>query len=266
MGRDDEEGEARTTGARVGRRDVPRVPPRPGMKRLNLWIGGALSLALVYASWRGWAPFGLTPFSMTEALGFVTGALCVYLVVKENVWNFPVGIANSAFFLVLFAGARLYGDAALQVVYIALGFQGWYLWLRGGENRTPLRVERASRRLLVGVAAFVVVGTTALTFLFRYVNDSSPFLDAFTTVLSLGAQYLLNRKAVENWLLWMTADVLYIYLYFKRDLHLTAVLYFVFLCLCVAGLRAWLKTMSERGRELEGAAAVLEGGGGAVRG
>ena len=236
------------------------------MKRLGLWIVGAAGLALVYASWVGWAPFGWQPPGVTEALGFVTGALCVYLVVLENVWNFPVGIANSAFFLVLFAGARLYGDAALQIIYIALGFQGWYLWLRGGENRTPLRVERASRRLLAGVAAFVVAGTIGLTLFFQYINDSAPFLDALTTVLSLGAQYLLNRKAIENWLLWMAADVVYIYLYFARELQLTAVLYFVFLCLCVAGLRSWLKTMSERGRGMEDAAPVLEAGGGAVRG
>lgn len=235
------------------------------MKRLDVWVGGASGLALVYASWVGWAPFGQPPFSMTEALGFVTGALCVYLTVLENVWNFPVGIANSAFFLVLFGGARLYGDAALQVVYIALGFQGWYLWLRGGENRTPLEVERAPRRLLAGVAAFVVAGTAALTLLFRYVQDSAPFLDALTTILSLGAQYLLNRKAVENWWLWMTADVVYIYLYAARGLHLTAVLYLVFLCLCVAGLRAWLRTMSGRGRGEGAAAPVLEVGG-AMRG
>src|SRR4051812_34513373 len=132
------------------------------MKRLDVWVGGAASLALLYASWVGWAPFGLTPFSMTEALGFVTGALCVYLVVLENVWNFPVGIANSAFLLILFADTLLYADSALQVVYIALGFQGWYLWLRGGEHRTPLKVERASRRLLAGVGAFVVAASAAL--------------------------------------------------------------------------------------------------------
>jgi nicotinamide mononucleotide transporter len=237
------------------------------MKRPDWWIGGAAGLALVYASWRGWAPFGLAPFTMTEALGFVTGALCVYLVVRENVWNFPVGIANNAFFLLLFAGARLYGDAALQVIYLALGFQGWYLWLRGGENRTPLRVERASRRLLAGVAAFVAAAAVGLTFFFRAVNDSAPLLDAFTTALSLGAQYLLNRKAVENWWLWITADIVYVYLYAARGLHLTAVLYFVFLCLCVAGLRSWLGSMSGRGRGAAGGAApVLEAGGGAVRG
>lgn len=121
------------------------------MKRADLWIGGASGLAA--ASWLGW-----TPYSLTETLGFVTGAACVYLVVKENVWNFPIGIANSLLFLVLFAGARLYGDAALQVVYVALGFQGWYLWLRGGENRTALSVERAPCRVLAGVAVFEASG------------------------------------------------------------------------------------------------------------
>lgn len=231
------------------------------MKRLDLLLGGAASLALVYASWIGWAPFGLAPPSLTEALGFVTGGACVYLVVRENVWNFPVGIANSVFFLVLFAEARLFADAALQVVFIALGLQGWYLWLRGGDNHTPLEVERASLKLLAGVAAFVAAATAGLTLFLHTVHDSAPFLDALTTALSLGAQYLLNRKAIENWLLWMTADVIYIYLYASppRRLYLTALLYFVFLCLCVAGLRSWLKSMSEKGRAMEGSAPALEG-------
>jgi nicotinamide mononucleotide transporter len=237
------------------------------VKRLDLLVGVAASLALLYASWLGWAPAGMQPFTPVEALGFVTGGACVYLVVKENVWNFPVGIANCLFFLVLFTQARLYGDAALQVVYVGLGVQGWYLWLRGGENRTPLRVGRAPRRLLAGVAAFVVAGTVALTIFFRYINDAAPLLDAFTTTLSLGAQYLLNRKAVENWLLWITADVVYIYLYAVRDLHLTAVLYCVFLCLCVAGLRGWLRALKDRNASAEGEGPrVVEAGVGAARG
>jgi nicotinamide mononucleotide transporter len=235
------------------------------MRRLALWIGGAAGLALTYASWCGWIESGLT-----ETLGFVTGAACVYLVVRESAWNFPVGIANSALYLVLFAGARLYGDASLQIVFIALGFQGWYLWLRGGENHTALHVARAPRLLLACTAVFVVAGTAALYLVFRAVKDSAPFLDAFTTVLSLGAQYLLNRKAVENWLLWMAADVVYVYLYTQRALYLTAVLFFVLFCLCVAGLRAWLKTLAAQragvGAVVSGAGRVLETGGGAVRG
>jgi nicotinamide mononucleotide transporter len=207
------------------------------MRRLDFWIGLALGLALLTASGRGWLPFGLT-----ETLGFVTGAACVYLTVFENVWNFPVGIANNVFFLALFAGARLYGDAGLQVLYIALGVQGWYLWLRGGEGHTALCVSRAGARLLLAVGACVVACTALLTYIFVRTHDSAPFLDALTTVLSLAAQYLLNRKALENWLLWMAADVIYIYLYISRELYLTGVLYFVFLCMCVAGFVVWLRS------------------------
>lgn len=221
------------------------------MKRLDFWkrldflAGLALGLALLAASRRG-----LLPFNLTETLGFVTGAACVYLTVVENVWNFPLGIANNVFFLVLFAGTRLYGDASLQVLYIALGFQGWHLWLRGGENRTPLRVSRATPRLLLAVGASVVVCTALVYRVFVRAQDSAPLLDALTTVLSLAAQYLLNRKALENWLFWMTADVIYVYLYASRGLYLTAVLYAVFLLMCLAGLRVWLRAMRSGGAEV----------------
>lgn len=217
-------------------------------KRLDFWIGIAISLALLTLSWQGRLYIGSAePTSLTETLAFMTGAACVYLTVLENIWNFPIGIANSVFYLVLFVGIRLYGDAGLQVLYIALGFQGWYLWLRGGENHTALRVSRATPPLLLAVGACTVVGTALMTFLLERANDSNPFLDALTTVLSLAAQYLLNRKAIENWLLWMTADVIYVYLYFAKDLRLTAVLYFVFLCMCVAGFRVWLRALREGG-------------------
>jgi len=90
------------------------------MKNRDYLLGGLLGAALILAAWQEWLPY-----SLTETLGFVTGAACVYLVVRRNVWNFPVGIANNLFFLILFSQARLYGDAGLQIIYIALGIQGW---------------------------------------------------------------------------------------------------------------------------------------------
>jgi nicotinamide mononucleotide transporter len=208
------------------------------MKRFDVWIGILLSATLIIASWQQWLPVPLT-----EALGFVTGAACVYLVVQQSIWNFPLGIANNIFFLVLFGQARLFGDAGLQIVYIVLGVHGWHQWLHGGEHRTALKVSRASLRLWVVLLGLLPVATWSLVILLRQVNGSAPVPDAFTTVLSLGAQYLLNRKLIENWWLWIVADVIYIYLYITRGLHLTAVLYFVFLCLCIAGLVRWRQTL-----------------------
>jgi nicotinamide mononucleotide transporter len=208
------------------------------MKRFDLWIGIMMGVALITASWRRWSPY-----SMTETLGFVTGAACVYLVVKQNIWNFPLGIANNVFFHILFLESRLYGDAGLQIVYIALGFQGWYYWLYGGQNRQALRITQASPRLLVAVGSVVVVGTAGLVLFLRAARGAAPVMDGFTTVLSLGAQYLLNRKTIENWLLWIAADIIYIWLYISRDLQLTAVLYLVFMCLCVAGFLNWRRLL-----------------------
>jgi nicotinamide mononucleotide transporter len=208
------------------------------MKRFDLWLVVAMGLALIIASWRKWAPY-----SLTEALGFLTGAACVYLVVKQSIWNFPVGIANNIFFLVLFVNARLYGDATLQIVYVALGFQGWYYWLYGGRNRKEPRITHASPLLLIALTIFVIIGSTGLVLALRAAGGAAPALDAFTTMLSLAAQYLLNRKTIENWLLWIAADIIYIWLYISRDLRLTAVLYFVFLCLCVAGFLSWRRSI-----------------------
>jgi len=83
--------------------------------------------------------------SLTEIAGFVTGALCVWLIVKQKTWNFPVGVANNMFFIVLFAEAGLYADAGLQVVYIGLALMGWYWWLHGGANRGRLVVRPTPR-------------------------------------------------------------------------------------------------------------------------
>ncbi len=177
--------------------------------------------------------------------GFVTGAACVFLVVRQNIWNFPLGIANNIFFLVLFGQARLFADAGLQIVYIVLGVQGWYNWLYGGKDRAALNVQRASWPLLLLTLGFVPLGTWLLMLLLRAVNGAAPLLDALTTALSLAAQFLLNRKVIENWWLWITADVLYIYLYLTRELRLTAVLYAVFLCLCIAGVLRWQRALRE---------------------
>lgn len=180
---------------------------------------------------------------MTELLGFVSGAVCVYLTLKENIWNFPIGIANNIFFLALFLHGRLFGDASLQVIYILLGIQGWYQWLYGGKDKTALKVSTASGTVLWVVAVFVAVGTLGLYFAFRAIKDAAPLLDSVTTVLSLAAQYLLNKKAIENWHVWLMADLIYIYLYFSRGLNLTAVLYALFACLCVAGWITWRSSL-----------------------
>lgn len=181
--------------------------------------------------------------SWAELLGFVTGAAAVWLTVRSRISNFPVGIANSLFFLLLFVAARLWADSALQVVYVVLGFAGWWQWLRRGANRPRLRVSRTSPRHLVGCLAFVIVGTFGLTLLLRATHDVAPFWDAVTTCLSLAAQWLLNGKRIENWMFWIAADCIYVPLYVVKRLDLTAIVYVMFLAMCFAGIRVWRRAL-----------------------
>jgi nicotinamide mononucleotide transporter len=177
-----------------------------------------------------------------EAAGVVTGAVCVWLTVRENVWNFPLGLANVTLFSVLFFGAKLYADAGLQVVYFFLGLSGWYLWLHGGERGTALRISRIPR----GDAVRLAIGGVALTLILwvtlRHVGGSASFADALTTSISLCAQWMLNRKYVESWYAWIVADIIYIPLYAYKALYLTSGLYAVFLVMATMGLLHWRGT------------------------
>ena len=190
--------------------------------------------------------------SPLEAVSFVTGAACVWLTVRANVWNFPIGLVNTATFSVVFFDARLFGDAALQLVYFALGLMGWYLWLYGGERRTPLRVVHASSLEKWAVAAAIVISTLVLWRTLRYLGGSASFWDAWTTSVSLGAQWLLNRKRLETWHLWILVDIVYVPLYVSRGLNLTALLYAVFLVMATMGLSHWRTLVREPRAEPNG--------------
>jgi nicotinamide mononucleotide transporter len=177
---------------------------------------------------------------IVEILGFVSGALCVWLVARQNVWNWPIGIANNVTFLILFWTAGIYADAGLQIVYMGLALYGWWAWLRGGVQHTALTVTRTTRSQWLVLGALGVLGTVGLTVLLDTVTDSTvPLPDAITTVLSLLATWGQARKKLESWWLWITADVIYVPLYAYKDLWLTAALYVGFLALCVVGLRNW---------------------------
>jgi nicotinamide mononucleotide transporter len=176
--------------------------------------------------------------SWAELLGFLTGAVCVWLTVRSSIHNFWVGILNSALFLVLFASARLWADSGLQIVFLILGFTGWWQWLRGSAG-SALDVGRAGMRTVAGCLLFTVLGTWGLTVLLRHVHDVAPFWDALTTSLSLAAQYLLNAKKVQTWWFWITADLVYVPLYAVKRLDLTAIVYVLFLAMAVMGLRSW---------------------------
>lgn len=193
--------------------------------------------------WLNTAVFSIggTPTTWAEILGFVTGALCVFLVARNNIWTFPVGILNAAFFFVLFIDARLYADAWLQVFFLVIQVVGWWAWLKAGPNRTKLKINNTKLPAILGTAVFLVVGFFVLTPILRDAHGAYPHWDASTTSLSIAAQALMSYKLLENWYLWIAADLIYIPLYWAKGLYFTSALYVVFLSLCVMGLLHWRK-------------------------
>ncbi|MFD7227082.1 nicotinamide riboside transporter PnuC [Streptomyces sp. NPDC059881] len=189
-----------------------------------------------------------TPVSWTEVLGFGSGALCVWLVARQHIANWPLGIANNVFFVLLFTQAGLYADAGLQVVFIALAVYGWWAWTHGGgPGSDALPVRRTTRTEWTWLLTAGAVGTLGLTLLLDRATDSTvPFWDALTTALSLMATYGQCRKRLESWWLWIAADVVYVPLYAYKELYLTSLLYLGFMTLCVLGLRGWTRELTVR--------------------
>ncbi len=182
----------------------------------------------------------MSPLEISAA---VFGAVSVYLSTKENIWSWPTAIINVGLYTIVFHQSRLYADMGLQVVYFTLSIYGWYNWLHGGEQHTVLHVSRATPRTLAVLALLIVAFATALgTTLYTRTNAALPFLDSALVATSLAAQWLMTRKVLENWLLWVAVDVVYVPMFISRGLLATAVLYAVFLVLAMLGYISWRRS------------------------
>src|SRR5436305_1726220 len=146
-----------------------------------------------------------------EVWGFITGAACVWLQVKENVWNWPLGIANNILYVIVFWRAGLFADTGLQMFFIVISIYGWWAWLRGGEQHTQLKASRVSMRHAAVISLSSLAGTFAIAWLLKTQTTSTvPWGDSLTAALSLAATYMLSRKILENWAIWNVANTIYI--------------------------------------------------------
>lgn len=179
---------------------------------------------------------------MLEKVAVACGLANIYLTVRQNIWCWPVGVVMVTLYIYIFFEARLYSDAGLNVFFLVMQFYGWYQWTRGPVEhaRSLSAVTRLSPKGWWWTAGGVLAGTAALgTVMHRFTNAALPYPDAFTTMLSVIAQFLLTRKILENWTLWIIADIVYLGVYTSKALYWTAGLYVVFLILSIRGYREW---------------------------
>ena len=193
-----------------------------------------------------------------EIVAAIFGVIRVFLSVRQNIWSWPTAIVNVGLYIVVFYESKLYSDTGLQVVYVVLNAYGWYHWLYGGKNRTELPVTRTRAPVAAVLVALVAAGTAIIgTFLSRNTDAALPWVDAMTTSVSLAAQWMMTRKLLENWIIWVAVDVVYIAMYIYKSLYVTSGLYLVFLILSAMGFVEWRRSLADRERSGSNAEPVV---------
>ena len=177
--------------------------------------------------------------SCLELVAVLFGIAGVYLSIEEKISNWPVGIINVSLYALLFWQQKLYANAGLQVFYAGISVYGWYRWLRGDPRGGPLIVRRTPRALLLPLVGATAAMWVALVVITRLAGGTMPVLDAGTTSVSFVAEWMLARKLLENWAVWIGVDAVYVVMLLAGHLYLTAINYAVYFVLAVMGWVAW---------------------------
>lgn len=176
----------------------------------------------------------------------ITGVVGVWLTLKQNVWCFPVGMLNVLLYAWLFftPSIRLYADASLQLIYFILLAYGWYIWIKPDSQSKKIAPSKTTLSEWKIISIIILPAIFLLAwFLQTYTDADLPWSDSSLTVISLIAQWMVAKKKIENWLLWILVDVLYIPMYIYKELPLMAFLYLLFLLLAIKGLKEWKRTL-----------------------
>lgn len=192
-----------------------------------------------------------------ELLGLLTGVLCVWLLIRENILTFPLGLLYAVITVVVVARHNLFADVILNLYYVAMNAYGWYFWTYGGRERRgseQLLVSWVPRIQWLGLIAIMIVGTVAMGWYFATQTTAAlPYPDSFTTVASFVAMWMSARKYLESWVLWFVIDVVQVALYVIKGIEAYAVLYLIYLAMAVFGWLAWRKHLVG-GQSLAGSA------------
>lgn len=184
-----------------------------------------------------------------EIFGVVTGILYVILEVKQNRLLWPLGIITSAAYIYIFFSGKFYADMGLQVYYVLISIYGWYYWSRGGARATKgelpvVRINRQQFILLLLTFAFSWLGIYIV--LVRFTDSTVPLGDSFTTALAIVATWMLTRKIIEQWFLWIIANIVSIGLYIYKGLYPTVILYVVYAGMAIYGYMEWKRSMTKK--------------------
>lgn len=194
---------------------------------------------------------GEYPVSYVELIGTLAGMISVLFAARSNVLTWPTGIVNELFLFALFFQLHLYADMFLQVFFFTVTIYGWYNWQR---NSGELKVTGCTRRQNGTIAMWVAAGTIGFGLLFRYIHvllpdlfvheAAFPFADSFIMVCSIAATWLLARKKVESWILWVAVDAVAVAVYGLKSAWILSGEYLIFMVIAAFGYYNWRRMLS----------------------
>ena len=185
-------------------------------------------------------------FSTLEIIAVVTALLYLVLAIRENIWCWPSALISTAIYVYVFFDARLYMESVLNIFYFATAIYGWYVWYFGRTEGQELAVTRWPTRIHAIVISLVIVVSIANGYLLqRYSNAAFPYIDSITTWAAIWATFLVARKVLENWWYWLVIDAVLVFIYWARDLQLTAMLFVLYLIMVPFGLVSWTRSWRE---------------------
>jgi nicotinamide mononucleotide transporter len=211
---------------------------------LHLYLGYLLLTMLLFAD--ALKESLLQCFTQTgwlEWCGVVTGILCVWLAAKNNILSWPIAIISVLIYIVIFYNAKLYADMGLQVYFFIMNVYGWYFWSNNknqDEASSPV-LSISKKEIIISIVAVIAFSYIIGTLLHRNTDASFPFIDSFCTACSLVAQVFLARKVMENWLIWIFVDIIYVGVYFSKDLYATGLMYALYVYIAAVGYTDWRK-------------------------
>lgn len=180
-------------------------------------------------------------YSLFEWVALIAGVACVWLLIKQNIWTFPIGLLFSAVTLAVLIRSNLYANSIETAYYLVMNAYGWWWWQRGGNSTTnELSVTYMRSSWWVWVIGIGIFSTWALgTVLTRYTDADIAYIDSATTSAAFIAMWMSARKYLQSWPLWLAVDIAYVALYIYKGLPTYAVLYVIYLGLAVVGWQAW---------------------------
>ena len=184
-----------------------------------------------------------------EVVGLITGLLCVWLLIRENVSTFPLGLIYALLTIVIVYNEKLYADVFLNVYYVGMNAYGWFFWLHGGGERRVerhLQVGSLPQKQILCLAAILAIGSVVMGYLLSSYTDADlAYADSFTTIASFIAMYMSARKYLESWYLWFIVDVIQVILYFIKGIEMYALLYSIYMVMAFFGWKAWKTSARE---------------------